>query len=449
MDLQKFDSTLKSALENIEVPFDPSTWAALEGRLDRIPAPDAVDKALRPALERIETPYDPGSWASLANRMDGLARVRRMRMTKLAELAIFLLLLLNLKGFFGIVESVTAPAPPKKEVIEPIASKKTHKSKKQNSATDAEAENVASINASSLTAQVLNFVQNVAASLTNSESNDPELVSVTQPMASNASVLDAANFYQQNGFSKFQIDPTLPSNPTPAVNFAALPIFIPGVQTNVSPKQNHFYAASYVSLDRNFIQEGAYKNQHNGYGGGFAVGYRKGKWGFESGIHYAQKSYQPNKIKEEYQNDPVAGVSFFYTDQVDAEVFSLPVKATRRIAKVGKGSAHAIAGVTAHFAATKDYSYQTEHKPPVGQSGNPADHEYPAFPDGKGVLEKGGLQQNAYATADLGLRMEHPVGKRYIAFVEPVYRQSLGGGLGPKSAKLSTFSIQAGVMASL
>ena len=59
MELQKFDSTLKSVLENLEVPYEPGTWAALESRLDALPAADAVDKAVRPALERIEMPYQP------------------------------------------------------------------------------------------------------------------------------------------------------------------------------------------------------------------------------------------------------------------------------------------------------------------------------------------------------------------------------------------------------
>jgi hypothetical protein len=64
-------------------------------------------------------------------------------------------------------------------------------------------------------------------------------------------------------------------------------------------------------------------------------------------------------------------------------------------------------------------------------------------------MEGGGLAHNAYATADLGLRLEHNLGKRFTAFIEPVYRQNLGGGFGPRSAQISTFSVQAGVMASL
>ena len=125
---------------------------------------------------------------------------------------------------------------------------------------------------------------------------------------------------------------------------------------------------------------------------------------------------------------------------------------TRRVAKTGNTTAHAVAGVSAHFAANKRYDYKSVYYPPQNSSGpgGPVPSKPAAtFPEGKGVFEKGGLSNNAYATADLGLRVEQSLGKHYVAFLEPVYRQSLGGGLGPRTSRLSTFSIQAGVMASL
>jgi hypothetical protein len=154
----------------------------------------------------------------------------------------------------------------------------------------------------------------------------------------------------------------------------------------------------------------------------------------------------------EYENNPFTGISYYYADEVDADLVTVPVKATRRIGKMGKTTAHAVAGLTANFAANKRYGYKTVHYPPpvpVPTPGGPVSPNS-VIPEGKGIFEKGGLVQNAYATADLGLRVERPLGSsRYTAFVEPMYRQSLGGGLGPHAARISTFSLQAGVMASL
>jgi len=451
MDLQKFDSTLKSALENLEVPFDPNTWAALENRLDALPAPDALDKALRPALERLGTAYDAGSWSSLSSRMDGIARVRRMRMIKLAEAAIFLLLLLNLKGFFGVVESVTKPVPVRKEVPGPMANTHSSKEKKTNPTSAISDSSTSAVNNQSVASQVFAFVKNLTASLIpaleNSDTNTP--ANTPQPIAANPSVLDPAHFYSHSGLVKFPVGPVLPARPTQQVLFASNQISIPGIEIPKHVKTSPFYVASYGSFDKNYYQESSYSNQKSGHGGGLAIGYRKGKWGVETGIAYARKSYQPKRVNEEYQNDPFNGIAFFYTTDVNAEVFSVPVKATRQIAKVGKTTAHAVAGLTAHFAANKRYGYKTVHYPPPMPLGPDPGSSIAAFPDGKGVFENGGLTHNAYATADLGLRVEQPLGKRYIAFVEPIYRQSLGGGVGPKASRLSTFSFQAGVMASL
>lgn len=436
------------ALDNLEVPFDPNTWAVLENRLDALPSPDALDKALRPALDRIETSYDPGSWSALSSRMDGIARVRRIRMMKLAEAAIFLLLLLNLKGFFGVVESVTKPVPVRKEVPGPIANVRNAKAKKTNPTQVISDTNSGSVENQSIASQVFAFVKN----LTNTLIPDPENSSINtptntpQPIAANQSVLDPTNFYSHSGLVKFPVGPVLPALPTEQVLFASNGISIPGIEIPKYGKTSHLYAASFGSFDKNYHQEGNYRNQQSGYGGGIAIGYRKGKWGVETGITYTQKSYQPEKVKELYQYDPITGSDLFYIDDVDANVFSIPIKATRRIAKVGKTTAHAVAGVTANYSTTKRYGYKTVHFPPITSS-DPITIE--PLPEGKGVFENGGLTHNAYATADLGLRVEQPLGKRYIAFVEPIYRQSLGGGLGPKASRLSTFSFQAGVMASL
>jgi len=453
MDLQKFDSTLKSALENIEVPFDPSTWAALESRLDALPASDAIDNQLRPTLERIETPYDDGSWSLLASRMDYIARVRRLRLTKLAEAAIFLLLLLNLSSFFGVIESVTNPVPSKKEVHGPIAKTQSSKSKKQNPVQNIPSQNVQSEH-QSLAQQLVSFVQKIAATIASDIEHEGAIAAADTPQTNGtkASLLDPSNFYTQSGIVKFPVGPTLPAHQIEPVLYASASFTIPGIDMPITLKSSRIYAASYGSFDKNYLRDAAYTDKKNGFGGGLAVGYRKGKWGVEAGLSYSQKNYDPKRKNVEFQNDPFNGISFYYIDKVDADVFSVPVKATRRIAKSGMTSVHAVAGITASFATSKNYAYQTVHYPPPIPVPNPNPNPTPtnALPNGKGVLENGGLAHNAYASADLGLRVEHVLGKRYTAFIEPIFRQSLGGGgLGPNSGRLNTFSLNAGVMASL
>lgn len=453
MELHKFDSTLKSALENLDVPYDPGTWASLESRLDALPGPDAMDKTIRPSLEQIEAPYDPGSWSMLAGKMDRIARVRKLRLTKLAEAAIFLLLLLNLKGFFGVVESVTSPTPPVKESHGPIAKETRNKIRKQAPGTAVSSQESGEALDQSIAEKVVSFVQSVANSLTQSTENElaPNAEPATQPLAANLSLLDPSLFYTQAGLVHFEDKANLPGLKPQPVLFAGSTLAIPGLALSKVPANSRYYGATFMSIDQNHAQENGFSSKQPGYGGGLALGYRKGKWGIETGLVYSSKKYQPKREKIEYQNDPFNGISYLYVDQVDADVISIPVKATRRLAKIGTTSAHAVAGVTTHFAATKRYDYETVHfPPPIPQPNpNPSNPNLASFPEGKGVLENGGLTQNVYASADLGLRLEQPIGKRYIAFVEPLFRQSLSGGFGPNSARINTFSVQAGVMASL
>jgi hypothetical protein len=455
MALQKFDSTLKSALENLEVPYDPSTWAALESRLDSLPAPDAVDKAVRPALEQIEPAYDPSAWTALSSKMDSIARVRRLRMTKLAEAAIFLLLLLNLNGFFGVVESVTNPKPAPKTLQGPIAGSGKARLKKSQASESYKPVDTAPLASLSLAEKVASYVQSITNSLTQKAENQYVGMVILRPQSMDSkasSLLDPNLFYSQTGILRFIDATSLPHEDTKSVLFAHSEILLPNLvqQPSITSKKG-LYAVSYVSFDQNRISEADHSDRSSNYGGGLAVGRRKGKWGIEGGLAYSVKSYEPKRKNVEYQNDPFNGIYLFYVNQVDAQIVSVPVKATRQIAKFGKSSAHAVAGITTHLAASKNYAYKTVHYPPPSPSPNPNPTTNPAtpFPDGKGLLEQGGVTQNVYASADIGLRLEHSIGKRYVAFVEPAYRQSIAGGLGPQTSRINTFSLQAGVMASL
>lgn len=453
MNLQQFDSTIKSAMENMKVPYEPGSWDLLSKRLDALPAPDAVDKAVRPVLERVETPYDAGSWATLARRMDGIARARRVRWIKLSEAAIFLLLLLNLKGFFGVVESIhlpAAPSAPKGKDTSPIAAK--HRARSSASSENRSAEN------RSFVAEVADVTTKIVAELRDFIAPDDAATLVSpQPLAihpSAASLLDPSRFYSQSGLSKFTPENKLPVQPATAIQYASAQYPAPSFIKPAQPVRSNFYAASFASFEQNKINDGDFSDKQQAYGGGMAIGYRKGKWGMEAGVAYSPKNYQPRRENVEYFNDPFQGIAFYHINQVEADVFSIPVKVTRRLAKAGSISAHAVAGISTHVATSKGYRYKTvlyEPPQPGGpQTGNPPNPPSVAdFPHAKGLFENGGTSQNIYASADIGLRIEQSLGNRYTAFVEPVYRKSFAGGLGPHDASINTFAIQAGVMTRL
>ncbi len=461
MDLKNFDKQIKSSLENIEMPFDSASWQALESRMnaaiseEQPSAVEPVDLVVKRTLERFEVPYQAADWNLMQAKLNQNILVRRIRMSKAAEAAIFLLLLVNIEGFLGGFKEVLKPAAPAKpKVAEPMADRHRSKGSKHHSAASQQ-ENV------TVTSLAERVVALISAPFAGADDDASTLEPGTSPLAvvdpaanGNASMLDAANFYSASGIVKFNKLEQLPQ--AKIQDFAWKNFFetIPGVITPTPRKSNGLYAASFASFDKNNIRQGDYATQANGFGGGVAVGYRKGKWGVETGLAYSQTNFTPQRKDEFYAGNPADGFLASYVKNVDADVFSVPVKVTRRMARFGRTTAHAVAGLTANVATQKRYGYKTVVYPPSSPQPSPTPGIDPAqYPipnrNQKGALEGGSFKTNAYATADVGMRVEQPLGKRYVAFVEPTYRRSLGGGFGPKRERINSFTIHAGVMASL
>ena len=460
MDSKNFDKQLKSSLENLEAPFDSTSWQALENRMnsnfteEQPAAVEPVDLVVKRSLERLEVPYHGGDWSLLNARLNQRVLVRRIRLSKVAEAAIFLLLLINIEGFLGGFREVLKPAVPvvPKSVV-PMASNK-HKSSSHKQ-TSAVAESTPTI----LTAMAEQMVALIAAPFEGSaltglipttSNKSTEIASIT----ANTSLLDGANFYTSSGIVPFHKIKLLPQTEPHEFAWENFLHTIPGVIITPSPKKsNGFYAASFASFDKNNIRSSTLDVQENGFGGGAKIGYRKGKWGIESGLAYTQQTFSPAKFVDIYAGSPVLGFLGAYVKDVKADIFSIPVKVTRQFARMGKTTAHAVAGITANIATEKQFAYKTVYYPPVGQQGpdlNPTpDNTRISTTNSTGLLEGGSLRTNAYATADLGLRVERPIGKRYTAFIEPVYRHAMGGGVGPNREYVNTVSIQAGVMGAL
>ncbi len=449
MDNKNFDSQLKSTLENLEVPLEPSAWAAFEQRFPAPapPAADAVDQAVRRSLEQLETPYQPAHWEILANQLTRIEQLRRrIWVGKTAEAAILLLLLLlaNAYGFFGF--QARPPSTPAQPAVQgPIAGAGKAKMGKGQS-TQEGSEFAGSNNGF--------FVPLDRAQRTsNYDGENNIIVSESALDLQNADVQEIAVAAPQENLDNRSI--MLVFNPLSTNDFLTLPIedLLNPLKkiTPKAPMAHHFYVATYASLDQNHVRIGNDSRKTIGYGGGVAVGYRPGIWGVEAGLAFSQKTYTPQKQVEIYAGNLNQGYYGSYADQVDAVLASVPVKVTRRVAHFGKTGVHATAGMTANVAIEKNYRYQKTYYPGSQPVGTPTTTSQPTLlQDGQGVFEGGQIGDNAYVTADLGLRVEHPIGRRLVAFVEPTCQFNVSGkGIGPKPARINTVGIHAGVMASL
>lgn len=440
----------------MEAEYEPATWDVLRQKMDRMlleeqPEPvSEVDKAVFHTLQNMEMPYQPAHWDMLATKMTEAARLRRrLWIGKMAEAAIFLLLLINIDGLIdmGSGERTRPDRRVRSNRPQVDASTPAQKHRQYAATLGAQLQNEHGYVA---TTDEYSAAMNPAATFISAvlQTNDINTQQLFPGENLNDQTSGASGVPHVSDFFAFLSAPD--ASPVKFTHRFKMPVF------PVKPARTEkLYAVSYGTFNRNFVKTDGETRTANGYGNGIAVGYRKGKWSVEAGLGYTQVGYQPKKEVEIYAGNLQNGYVGTYANRVDADVFSVPVRATRRLARVGRTNVYAVAGVTGNISVQKSYQYKTVSYgtgPSAQPGGNPDQPSQPQLSrKGIGWLEENGkIAGNFYATADVGVRVQHPAGKRFAAFVEPVYHQSLGqSGIGPKLNRINTLSVNAGIVASL
>lgn len=457
----KFDSTLKGALEHLQVPYDASSWDRLEQRLSQMPGAEpkdpATDQHFRTVLQGLEANYNAAHWDLMAARIVQEQRLRRrIWITKFAEAAIFLLLVANLDGLLGGIRQDSEGNRSNLGTNTPVAEAGFKKrSQKTSPGARVGSENVAQTTSSGFWAPINPATNNnnpISAESANTSvvTLDPSVISsqgsnpsngVSLPIlplntdASAISVLDPLPLLQQNAISE-------------TFAFVGLPV---GVHQKVA-KHSNFYALAFLGANQNQIHNGNDMRKKNGSEAGLALGFRGNKWGVEAGIAYSKKTFQPKRKIEINAGNVTNGYYGTYVNQVNADVVSIPVHVTRRLGKLGRTVIQAVAGSTANFAVRKSFDYKTVYYPSLSQSADPnnAGNKPTVQKDSRGVFEHGAVSENFYASVDAGVRVEHSFKKNFAVFLEPMMQTTFTkNGIGPDASKINTFSVRAGVIAAL
>lgn len=183
---------------------------------------------------------------------------------------------------------------------------------------------------------------------------------------------------------------------------------------------------------------------------GAVFGIKKGAWGIESGVQYAERSYDADGAYEVFQAQP--GRPFLAWQMTGATLGSLsvPLRVSRRIARIGPLEARLGAGLAAHVHLQKDYEYRQVSLPEPPQKAGPIPTVAAKQHFGAGILEQGGrLRDNLFASAEIALRIEAPVGAHGTSkvFVEPAWMVGFSSAsLGPETGRLSGPVMQVGVV---
>jgi hypothetical protein len=456
MENKNFDAKLKAALENIEAPFSPADWSAMEQRLNASATPEAepaethaVDRAVYHTLANLEMRYQPADWTRMSARLDQEARRRRrVWITKMAEAAIFLLLLANLDGFLNQINGTSADPTRPQAAVESQNTENRTENRKSAAGRSFMVVAPASMNAGNAEKFALvgqpdgstllvpvNGLETPGA-LTPANATPGQTIVLVGPENGVVAVTPVSAL--NTGYAYQLLEKT------PEVVYAWM------TPPTKKARNSDLYVGAFAARDYDFINSAGDARKARQYGGGIQVGLQKGKWGFETGLAYARKGFEPKPELKIISGDASQGYHAAYIARVDADMVAVPLRLTRQVAKMGRFTARLSAGVTAHMAAQKGYRYETLYYPPPGQPGDPIKTPPHGQPAAKGIFEGGRPGGNFYATADVGFRLEAGIGKRATLFVEPVCRKALtekgiAGGL----SQINTVSVQAGVMASL
>ena len=436
---RSFDDHIKQSLNKLEEPYDPGSWDLLQQKMDasigeEVPEPVAdVDKAVYHTLSRMEAGYQPGDWAKMSAVLDGNRKRRKVFWLKLTEAAAVLLLLFGIDSYseYRSGQPIRRLNP---NVPIAAAGMPGDKGSVNHTFSNASANAYGDARAHSYSA--------------------------AQALPGRPVALISQN--QQDIASRFPYSSRI-VNAAPSTSFDPVPTRVPELSRNkvqpkapivtIAPRKSNWYVLNYAAAEQNKVRIAGQVRNSRGYGAGVLLGFRQKRWGVEAGAGYAHRSYEPKLEIEIYDGNINSGYYGIGTTKVEADLVSIPVRITREIAQRHKTSILAVAGVSAHLALQKTFKTKTFFFPGSAPSGIPGAADQQTVADrynAKGILEGGQLKRNVYASADIGVRVEHRIGKRYNAFIEPSYRRQISSnGIGTSNTGINTIGVSAGVIAFL
>ncbi len=452
---------LKDILNKLEVPYAPETWDALSHKLDALqdpPVVDAVDKLVYRKIGRMETPYDPKTWDRMAHRLDvQRRRTLLVRFGKVLEAAAIILLLLRF-----------APEWAETGIRPPAADQPTEKSARTNdpvkrgpAAETARLQPAAPILADNgVPAQQPERGTRSGYKDSNRNMRHQDRTS----LAVQSLPITPANVIQE----KFT-PAALPETETASRNDQLLqPLATPAPVVPVRdfrPDLSRFADVAKVPVSSTLYFAASFLTEWNQYrwssgndykpsvGGSAAVGRRWSKWTVEGGIGYSRKYFTPKRETEILSGNQNTGYTGLAISGAEADVLQVPIRILRKVGQWGGLRLLALTGATGHLTLNKDYDFDAVYFEPIQTSGGnlpiPSGQPQRLVP-GKGILEGGSLGENTWASLDLGIQLEYPLGKRSRLFLQPAVQIGLNAvELAPEPVYPNSFRVQAGLQTDL
>lgn len=450
---QPFDRRLKGVLENLEPPYDPTTWERLQRRLDAQTGdvPPAVDDAawdagIRERLERLSASYEAAGWQTLLAKM----RLQTRRQWYVYGAKAVEVLLLLLLVWLWAPEQGRPPAQP----CVPSSSQAIAQNAEDVRAAKSVPPEPSSVPSSAFSTSVSVSKTDATKTTVAHPAHGNELWPQNAGEYSDVS-LPAANadsWAEELSLRSAFLSPLSVPIPVPLSSAASSSAAIAPIPSENRPEpaaERRFYLLGAVSVQRNY--NSALPDAQRvtcGYGFLLRAEYRKRAWAWGTGLEYASLAFAPRYQERIFRGTPQTGYYAASMAEVRADMLLFPFVVSRRIRHADRWQVWVMGGFTAHLALDKAYDYDYRyylpgHLPLTQADPNAQPH---LLERGRGLLEGGGFASNAYASADVGLRWEYGVaGGRYGWYVQPLYRRGLTPGIGPNAKPLHAWALQVGL----
>lgn len=509
LDADGLDETLKGSLENLEgAAFIPMDWDIMESKLDAAMAEPNIEPDLDPQmddiyldaiayghLKNIQPAYNHEHWEMMSARLDEeYAYRRKVFVTKLFEAAIVLLLVWTAFNYF----------PTKKSISAPIATNPTQdfNSESSNNSTDQvlqedQSSNFQSTFPSIPTAEAESIeedaINNISPLITDNDSLHLDDISAPVPPISEGKITASPTLEHSNPLLSILENEKTPKKSLPIgktlafdndellkekliVQISPLPSLVSSFIDLNEFSTNHFSLAQiikkkklrtheiffsmYGSADLNFVDSDFYNDEERawdvyqtsmyGYGGGFALGFQLNRFLIETGVSYNFISYRQR------EEASIIGTFDRYVEEQweDAELnmVHVPLNIQYSFLVKRKWKMYSLTGVSINMALQNNFNFQLEDAvsdlTPETLSRSLPVNESEIVNESllyKGILEGGGLKENSYLTANIGLGIERKFTYRWSLFLQPVYRRHfLIDGIGPNEDRIHSGSIRFG-----
>lgn len=498
-----FDTTIQEKIGHLEG--NSPNWASLEQALDAEAASDAqFDEEIYSKLRGLQANYQPNHWQRLVSKMNAnFALKEKLYQYKLLEVTLMILLLLNFYHYMPsnfsastdigiaqkgttipIIEAIPETAIFEENIEENLKSvipTAPTNSSEEKSAIEAKKSETAIKPLIAQNTIIADKNNQIAANDSNANNpiNDASNLSTvgikrnkifTQKIQKLTPVIE-----QRSGLSisMSEMNRHLALHTNTGNNLIAT---IPSLQPNfvesqyITPlgckdcKHSKIPARLRLGLVSNIALNNAYRaggqildigalNQKGfGYGSGFSLGFKYGRWEIETGLAYAAKQYDPNIIEKHGGIVSNGGISQTHFQTIHLQTAHIPINLRYNYAVLGKGRWHLYtqAGASLNIILRAEYDLAETREQGRFQGVATTTSRLSLIDYNNGLLAGDGLKENKYLAVSMGAGVERYISPHWSIFVQPdIHLHFSGNRIGPTKDRINTLSLSFGARKSL